>query len=497
MRGWALSGGALAAIVAGSCVDLTAYRCQTDEDCEAGGRLGICEPVNYCSYPDAGCESGRRFSDLAGSLSRECTEAEVPQGDTVAGTGGVTTDGGDTGATEDDGSGPSTDGSSVDGVDAVCGDGVTEGAEECDDDNDQDGDGCNVDCTLSGAILWIDVLGEADSDQEFWGVTTLPGSPESVAVVGRSRDTVARTLVYDLESRTEVWAVEQNSSASDTARAVAVHDGLIYAGVSTNEGGGLRAGPDCFEPEMGEGCGRGRATNASLRDARALAVIPRDEGPNLLVSAGSSGTAGVAEFDSTALDMPVWQAVIPDANEVLGVAVMGDDRIAAATVDDRMWLGTVNDGEPMALWVDADRRWPESAPQALIAVDGFLIAGGYSESDERRPLVVRVSSEGELDRSFHDADVFKGDIDAITLHAAGQVLAVGYRQLTPGGPSILLIIKLTPDVADLVWAREYPDVAQDEAIARGVTAVSNDELVVVGETKLFGHSDGFIARVSI
>ena len=40
------------------------------------------------------------------------------------------------------------------GVPSVCGDGVIEGLEACDDGNDADEDGCNSDCVESGTLLW-------------------------------------------------------------------------------------------------------------------------------------------------------------------------------------------------------------------------------------------------------------------------------------------------------------------------------------------------------
>lgn len=47
----------------------------------------------------------------------------------------------------------------------MCGDAVVEGDEECDDGNDVDGDGCNVDCVPSGSIRWTLVWDGAGADQ--------------------------------------------------------------------------------------------------------------------------------------------------------------------------------------------------------------------------------------------------------------------------------------------------------------------------------------------
>lgn len=53
-----------------------------------------------------------------------------------------------TAADDDDGGGP-----------AVCGNGNLELNEDCDDGNTEDSDGCNADCTPSGAVLWEQTIG--------------------------------------------------------------------------------------------------------------------------------------------------------------------------------------------------------------------------------------------------------------------------------------------------------------------------------------------------
>ncbi len=56
----------------------------------------------------------------------------------------------------------SGEGSSSSGAPApYCGDGLVDAPELCDDGNDVDGDGCNVDCVLSGQLLWSTSYGGA------------------------------------------------------------------------------------------------------------------------------------------------------------------------------------------------------------------------------------------------------------------------------------------------------------------------------------------------
>ena len=68
---WATVG--LAAAAATGCLRDTEFRCMQDADCEA---MGHCESVGFCSVGDAGCATGRRFSESAGQgLASTCVPA--------------------------------------------------------------------------------------------------------------------------------------------------------------------------------------------------------------------------------------------------------------------------------------------------------------------------------------------------------------------------------------------------------------------------------------
>ncbi len=63
-----------AGLVVGACARDGWFHCKRDEECAAGGE-GRCEPDDRCSYPDGSCESGRRYGEWAGELSRDCVDA--------------------------------------------------------------------------------------------------------------------------------------------------------------------------------------------------------------------------------------------------------------------------------------------------------------------------------------------------------------------------------------------------------------------------------------
>lgn len=64
---------ALGLVVAGAlagagCLRSTEFRCETHDEC---GRLGTCQPIGFCSFPDPDC-NGQRFSESAGPYANQC-----------------------------------------------------------------------------------------------------------------------------------------------------------------------------------------------------------------------------------------------------------------------------------------------------------------------------------------------------------------------------------------------------------------------------------------
>lgn len=67
---------------AGGCINRTAFVCETDGECEVGGRAGFCEATGYCSVADPSCPSGHRYAtDAPGGLAKMCVgESGDPDG---------------------------------------------------------------------------------------------------------------------------------------------------------------------------------------------------------------------------------------------------------------------------------------------------------------------------------------------------------------------------------------------------------------------------------
>jgi cysteine-rich repeat protein len=128
------------------------FACTTSDQCTVGG---TCQPTGWCSFADATCPSGQRYSDAAGGgLAGVCVGDEPgPDADTTRCGNAMI----DPGEDCEDGDNDATDGC-VDCRFARCGDGaVRAGVEDCDDGNTADGDACNsicLDCTADQSVVW-------------------------------------------------------------------------------------------------------------------------------------------------------------------------------------------------------------------------------------------------------------------------------------------------------------------------------------------------------
>ena len=84
LGGWSLV--SLGVGLAIGCSNPATFNCQDDA---GGGNGGQCEGNGFCSFPDAECESGRRYGDLAGAgLQGQCVAPSEGSTGTPSGTTG-------------------------------------------------------------------------------------------------------------------------------------------------------------------------------------------------------------------------------------------------------------------------------------------------------------------------------------------------------------------------------------------------------------------------
>lgn len=187
----AIAGLMLVGCIAAAC-KLGGFACADDGDCAGRGDGATCEATGWCSFPDEDCASGSRYGTHAGDgLGGTCVELGGSSGTTGSSSDGGPTTLDSTATLETSVSTSVTttlDGSSS-GGDAVCGNGMIEGAEACDDGNRSGSDGCSPSCVRSGEIDWSVIVGERTPG--FDGAFAIEAIGDGDVVVSISRSLVS------------------------------------------------------------------------------------------------------------------------------------------------------------------------------------------------------------------------------------------------------------------------------------------------------------------
>ena len=151
----------LATVAAHGCGPTT-FECTQSSQCSVDG-MGACQPDGWCSFPDADCASGQRYGEFAGDGQADAcvpSDGELSSSGSTAATtnAATTTDEGDatssvTTTTPPDPAtvGPTgeVDSTTMTTMPSVCGNGVIELDEDCDDGNSDPSDACTTECRIS------------------------------------------------------------------------------------------------------------------------------------------------------------------------------------------------------------------------------------------------------------------------------------------------------------------------------------------------------------
>ena len=148
----AIAGAAISLLIAGC--GSTSFACVDDGSCVADSSAGTCEVTGFCAFPDDDCASGRRYGELAGSVSNLC----VPPNDEATG-------------------GPSLPDPTGGDPLPACGNGVAEDQEICDGPDLRGADcsslgfasgavQCTPDCTVDASNCTLCGNGSADPGED-------------------------------------------------------------------------------------------------------------------------------------------------------------------------------------------------------------------------------------------------------------------------------------------------------------------------------------------
>ena len=435
------------------------FQCSDDVQCRIDALQGECHS-GYCSYPDEMCPSGLRFHKSA------------PDG--IAGTCVM----------------PGADGTASESGGGVCGDGIVTDDEDCDDANEQDGDGCNRDCNVSGEQVWEQLV-QGDAS----GHRLALDASDDIVVVGEAS---ANIFVGKYsEDGDELWTQQPDKPGDDAAWAVQVtdNDAIVVGGYVANADTGRDFWLASYDADGGE---RWQYELDALTldpdpiapsddEIRGLLFSP----PRGIVAVGKSTYGGSDQrfaargtIDAMGIELTSWQlddSEEPSENDALAdVALIGQAFVVAGvrTQDaggpQEPWLGWF-DGNGMqtmeaTIDVPADytgddaellQIWPTSA-----AIYFAASVGGSGNDADGYYGAVTLGGLPDWSRTRDGAqrDVAHG----ITLDSEGNVIVVGET-----GGDTMWIVKLAPDLSEL-WSDTHDGIAYD------VVADSQNQIVVTG-----------------
>lgn len=382
----------------------------------------------------------------------------------------------------------------------VCGNGIVEGDEPCDDANDDPDDGCNKLCGRTGVPIWTRSW-DSGAKQDDYGASVRSDGDGHIYVGGtvEKGDNYSDAVVRKLDSSGEelaqfVYAGQLGLDDGGTALGLG-GDGSVYLGGYEQI---VADGPN--QSFVRKFAADGAPVWTFTQPSVYVEGISQVSG--LAVAGDAIYVAGSEEIDDKVYQTyihrldpddgtPVWTAhidvvgfhrhgldIAPNGDLLVATASLGPNNTAVATVvrytedGDELWFetfGGVGNARAIAVHPDGD-----------LAVTGWLI-GDFNDTNF---WTARLTSEGETIWSVkYDHDdrddmgsgiVWSPDGD---IYVAGFVIKVGEQQNA-------YVRRLTGDGADY-WSSFYNGAIDLNDTVNGV-ALTDEHLIVVGTEVVSG-----------
>jgi cysteine-rich repeat protein len=392
-------------------------------------------------------------SDTAGSSSSEGSTS-APPGTTEAPPPTTSLDG----DTEED---SATAGSSTGEIPVGCGDGMLDADEACDDGNDVDADGCNVDCTISGSVLWFhSQASSVDQNDEAFGIAV---DAEGRAYVAGEiwnavdQDFWVRRYVDDGIDWTRTY---DGGAGNDGARAVALDSTVLYvAGYRVVAGQShdmwLRSftldGTAVWEVGYADPLGGSNVGQGVAVDPGGHVIVAGNESVGDPLAPQADGW--IREY--TAAGSPVWTA------GYAGAAGSTDSARAVAT--------------------DAAGR--------------VAVVGSETVAGQGTDLWIRVydtNGAAQWTATYANPNALDDEAAAVAFDGDGNVIVAGY-ELDPVIPWRLWLAKYDPAGAQL-WALTWDGETLEGARAFGVAVDDTGDIVVTGQHRVVGMNQLLVRK---
>lgn len=386
---------------------------------------------------------------------------------------------------------------------AGCGNGLVEADEACDDGNEQDGDGCNVDCIVSGTELWTQSYNGAANGSDAAGALAI-GPTGAVIVSGDSEQldgTWSAWLRAYAGDGTTQWTVmpeaTSHTSGGRPSVAVAEDDSIYLCGTVTGDGLDIWViGLDPTGAQVWRTDYVGSAVGAG-DECRGIAIAP----DGALVVAGLEGTlaqAGdpwLAELDRDDGSV-AWTTTLPGAGHETFQALefLEDGRILAggiaAPIDAANREAIVTLWEPAgsapawAWYYDAAVVGDDRITAVLADEDAVQVFGYGSIPMGSRGLEGSLDLEGVEQAVALSTDVGLVRINGAAKDDAGNLVLAGAHD---GSGSSDAWVQKRSSSGDVLWTHVEDGVIHEEDSAQTIAIDDVGAIVVGGYTTVDGQ----------
>jgi uncharacterized delta-60 repeat protein len=401
----------------------------------------------------------------------------------------------------------------------MCGNGVVETGEDCDDGNTTDGDGCNNNCKLSsGTPVWTQTLNGSNGLLDTWYAVTVDSAGNAIVagarVVGQTTDAVVAK--YDPTGK-QLWlqTYDGGVNGDDAANSVAVDaQGNIIVAGSVTEAGVATDNKDMWI--------RKYDPSGNVLWTKAYYGYDSSSGPYddlddiaygvAVNAAGDIFVATTITYDDTVGDVDILIGKLTGAtgdivwadsyygpgdsdDEALSIAVDPTGQVIAAGItmtaagDYDMWVRKYQDGgtTPTILWTqtydDAAHQNDLAFGVATDASGNVVVVGEEPVNSQFDASIRKYDTNGNLLWTKLHAGAAGGAdrIMSVRCDAAGNIY-VGGSETTANATGDAWMAKYSPDGNTILWSDVYNGTGNDEDGVNGVAVDANGNAYAAGYT---------------
>jgi cysteine-rich repeat protein len=395
----------------------------------------------------------------------------------------------------------------------VCGDGVTEDLEQCDDGNDVNGDGCDIDCTISlDTSVWQATAGGTAGIQDV-GHGIVVDHAGNIIAVGYVSDAVGDPDIwvrkYDPDGN-ELWTAQLDPSAGGEDRAYAV---AVDAADNLYVTGETDAAPAIADIWVGQLASDGTPGWSATFDGSAS---DNDGGRGIAVDdAGNVVVTGFVKVGTNDNDIfvgrwgagggaPQWTDVVPGPGGLddRGRGVVLDSAgdiivagfVAKASFDRDVWLRKYGPAGTEQ-WT---QTWDSGADDAgfgiAVAPDDSVAVSGMTPviATNQDVWLGKYSSAGDLVwfKQFGAPSFLNDNGLGVASDADGNFVVAGFKSLSNTDRDIWL--RKYDAGGGVVWTQAVAGAGMVADEAQGIASDAAGDFVVVGEIRVDATNNGDI-----